>query len=1195
MHQYPLLTYDMWHFGYSKDKDSDFGEDDSSGVRMQPDHFPNVARPGGGYNKDTIVKSDKPPVFCNKCDDEMVDGSCLRCDWGEKNRAVPTPNYPLDPFADDKAGIRAGSWKFANEEDNKKYDLTNKKDQKEILAIGAQLDRGNSKFEYVEWFKAIIDASSNYQSKHRIYFDQIINLAKYIRENEDAFINLILNQFATGSLKLVLDNSKNPLADPITIPKIELRNLLIKEGFFKNIHFSISNSFNIVVFNILLDMNQQKIINVIKHRISQIEDPEVKKQVKKSIALVAYNDNVLTHKNKLIECIRKYIEENFEDFTKTVEQYGLSKAMGGSEKSILNKLQNDFDLWIPNKLYRTILGTTLNPIIWYEILPQLKFNTTDLNLPGFKVEYLFDSDQIENIKTVVSNIISNDRQENEDMILSKFDELGIKFEIKKDDQGRIIFPKKYRSMSFLIDPNSGLAVSNISTPDIMNAIANQVKMKDWQKNTILEATSTKRHSFRKIFIDQYLTKYEVKIKGSEEIIRNNQYFGIPGFKDDVFKLTMESFKNGFRKYSNPEIATILNQKYFGGESEINETSVVQIIIRGVGDNKRPPAKTGFSTSNTGFFYVFEILNDVKIGVTNTPFGRYVDYLQNNKLKIPALKESSENLSVSSDVDIASGEIIFPDLGFVEKSKPRQTPALKRVNSSSSLEDLSELEANAIEVDKSWCSGPVSSGGNDPGRLIQNIENLWKSLFVQKGYGISNKNEFFTEKGQSSGKTETISPNPKTISGGNPAPEALNFDLIVFLTEKIIEGGGFIDINDEEIKELIWYHFGGAAEDLFDVFGSYQQDENGNFVIGTSPLGQACGLNFSVNEKTGELNAGISVGIPEDLRSETKELKGVRPQQITSPSENFVIPKQIPIDFESKELLGTTAPPTPDQQIAIMKMLSEGSPQDIYNFDKYRRHWLMGNANNYGQQFAAAVQNQTAIVAEDGSITSPDGNQVYANAAWTNFWNENKVINLAELIQQQTQLNNPEQPVQPDPTPPQNPDQPMQSESSWDFKTANEWDGFDDQAAGDLEGWSTQETKDVYDIFHNRSKNAEREELRDLFQFENYQTMPSENGKLSLREFTEFLLKNIVAPYNQFLIGMKANHILSEEKVDWPSLYKVIEQEAIAEEEQFHDELHHLEGHTPQEHRLCPICNKPPEPDNPDAPGDTTIPPEWSGF
>jgi len=97
----------MWIF--SDNRETDFGEDDSSGVRFQPDHFPNVLRPGGGYHKDTIINSKKPEVFCNKCDDEMVDGSCLRCDWGEQNRAVPMPNYPLDPFRDDKAGIRAGS------------------------------------------------------------------------------------------------------------------------------------------------------------------------------------------------------------------------------------------------------------------------------------------------------------------------------------------------------------------------------------------------------------------------------------------------------------------------------------------------------------------------------------------------------------------------------------------------------------------------------------------------------------------------------------------------------------------------------------------------------------------------------------------------------------------------------------------------------------------------------------------------------------------------------------------------------------------------------------------------------------------------------------------------------------------------------------------------------------------------------
>ena len=152
MPQSPLLTYDMWHFGLSKDKDSDFGEDDSSGVRMQPDHFPNVARPGGGYHKDTIVESDKPPVFCNKCDDEMIDGSCLRCDWGEQNRAVPMPNYPLDPFRDDKAGIRAGSWKFSMpmpaatpEKWRNKYEQEEKFKGWEILSSDKEIEKAMKK------------------------------------------------------------------------------------------------------------------------------------------------------------------------------------------------------------------------------------------------------------------------------------------------------------------------------------------------------------------------------------------------------------------------------------------------------------------------------------------------------------------------------------------------------------------------------------------------------------------------------------------------------------------------------------------------------------------------------------------------------------------------------------------------------------------------------------------------------------------------------------------------------------------------------------------------------------------------------------------------------------------------------------------------------------------------------------------
>ena len=100
----------LWHF--SKDKDIEQTADDpASGRPAQPDHFPNVVRPGGGYPEGKGKKTD---AFCNKCKDQLIDGSCLRCDWGPQNRSVPVKNFPLDPFRDDKAGIRAASWKFSD-------------------------------------------------------------------------------------------------------------------------------------------------------------------------------------------------------------------------------------------------------------------------------------------------------------------------------------------------------------------------------------------------------------------------------------------------------------------------------------------------------------------------------------------------------------------------------------------------------------------------------------------------------------------------------------------------------------------------------------------------------------------------------------------------------------------------------------------------------------------------------------------------------------------------------------------------------------------------------------------------------------------------------------------------------------------------------------------------------------------------
>jgi hypothetical protein len=100
----------LWHF--SKEKDIEQTADDpTSGRPAQPDHFPNVVRPGGGYPEGRGEKTD---AFCNKCKDQLIDGSCLRCDWGPQNRSVPVENFPLDPFEDDKAGIRAASWKFGS-------------------------------------------------------------------------------------------------------------------------------------------------------------------------------------------------------------------------------------------------------------------------------------------------------------------------------------------------------------------------------------------------------------------------------------------------------------------------------------------------------------------------------------------------------------------------------------------------------------------------------------------------------------------------------------------------------------------------------------------------------------------------------------------------------------------------------------------------------------------------------------------------------------------------------------------------------------------------------------------------------------------------------------------------------------------------------------------------------------------------
>ena len=97
----------IWNFSHKPD--SDWGEDDSSGKAVQPDHYPNVARPGGGYPEGKGKESDTPCKTCNQ--NNLVDGRCPLCDW-PNSVSEPIKNFPLDPFKDDKAGIRAGSWKW---------------------------------------------------------------------------------------------------------------------------------------------------------------------------------------------------------------------------------------------------------------------------------------------------------------------------------------------------------------------------------------------------------------------------------------------------------------------------------------------------------------------------------------------------------------------------------------------------------------------------------------------------------------------------------------------------------------------------------------------------------------------------------------------------------------------------------------------------------------------------------------------------------------------------------------------------------------------------------------------------------------------------------------------------------------------------------------------------------------------------
>lgn len=833
MHQYPLLTYDMWHFGYSKDKDSDFGEDDSSGVRMQPDHFPNVARPGGGYHKDIIVESDKPPVFCNKCDDEVVDGSCLRCDWGEKNRAVPMPNYPLDPFEDDKAGIRAGSWKFGN----KSYDEAESYLEKQGYEWGGkegEYPQGNTK--------------SNQLIRHKDCGE----------ETSKRLMDLIGNARANGG------------------------------------------------------------------------------------------------KGRDLLCTNPYCRHGMQN----IEEYMHSQG-------------------------------------WYFAEGYPKYKRDDgrsgpQDVTRIKQKIIHDCDNPDSSRTITINDLR----------------------------------EAARDGSTLRCPSPVCRIKRI--PEIEEYLKNQ---NWWWTNGRPEGDSNTsqsiRHECGQIIDSLNIDQLHTYVKRGSQL-----------------------------RCANPDCSSY----HPGGQN--------------------------YKDDKDGQVYAFNIGSTIKLGITNNIQTRIEKYRQPQKRQKKDYDYYEPAINLPEIEEWATIPTNLPkDEKPIEKyqeSPNRRSPGGRDVPSVAPewLEEQTVIEPQG--GDNFYVTEPMD------GRVAKNIELIIKAWW--SSLGLSTHEEF-------ANYTETITVNPQETSLGQDVANGLTLDLHIFLIEKLIQNGGHMSdlssvmTQDDQTKLLSF--FNNNTEAVAAAFG-FSVDENNQIVPGNI-LGKELGINLQF-DNNGQIT---SLGLPAPIEYQT-----VPSTQIIT-EENYEPTRQ---ELEIAQRMENQPQPATDEEL---KKIIDYESQDSVEYDI-------------------------------------DGN-------------------------------------------------PIRPMSSWDFKTANEWDGFDDQAAGDLEGWSTQETKDVYDIFHNRSKSAERDELKDLFQFESTQTMPSENGKLSLREFTEFLLKNIVAPYNQFLIGVNANHILSEEKVDWPSLYKVIEQEAIAEEEQFHDELHHLEGHTPQEHRLCPICNKPPEPDNLDAPGDTTIPPEWNGF
>jgi len=122
MGQSPALIYmskrrfGNWFNKESHTPDSDWSSQEDSGLAIQPDHFPNIARPGGGFPEG---KGEKSGVTCKTCNqNELVDGSCPLCDWGRQNNGTPGGNYPQDPYGTDMVHFmsKVGHWDFGDDE-----------------------------------------------------------------------------------------------------------------------------------------------------------------------------------------------------------------------------------------------------------------------------------------------------------------------------------------------------------------------------------------------------------------------------------------------------------------------------------------------------------------------------------------------------------------------------------------------------------------------------------------------------------------------------------------------------------------------------------------------------------------------------------------------------------------------------------------------------------------------------------------------------------------------------------------------------------------------------------------------------------------------------------------------------------------------------------------------------------------------